>query len=233
MTESPVTTSFLKSVPHSPGVYLMKDRAGKIIYAGKARDLRNRLSSYRSGESQRFSKTAVMLQKVAEIETILTATEKEALILEASLIKKHKPRYNVILRDDKNYPYIKVTVSEEEDLFIAQTEKVFKKQEIDQQWAEETVSYVLEKISEEALSRHSSQTDNEVLGAKLISLGCRRTICEMEVQSDNMSEMIRYFDIVRERLASKLPVTRFGTPIPSGAGYRAKIYLATDRASFN
>lgn len=91
----------------------MKDKTGAILYVGKARDLRNRLSSYRSAESQRFSKTAVMLQKVADIDTILTATEKEALILEASLIKKHKPRYNVILRDDKNYPYIKVTVKED------------------------------------------------------------------------------------------------------------------------
>ncbi|MEN8135363.1 MAG: excinuclease ABC subunit UvrC [Thermodesulfobacteriota bacterium] len=112
MPKSPVTTVFLRSVPHRPGVYLMKSGAGKILYVGKARDLRNRLASYRSGEAARFSKTAAMLQKAARVETILTATEKEALILEASLIKKHRPRYNVILRDDKNYPYIKVTVNE-------------------------------------------------------------------------------------------------------------------------
>ena len=90
----------------------MKSGAGKILYVGKARDLRNRLASYRSAEAKRFSKTAAMLQKAVRVETILTATEKEALILEASLIKKHRPRYNVILRDDKNYPYIKVTVNE-------------------------------------------------------------------------------------------------------------------------
>jgi excinuclease ABC subunit C len=112
MLKSPVTTVFLRSVPHSPGVYLMKSGAGKILYVGKARDLRNRLASYRSAEAKRFSKTAAMLQKAVRVETILTATEKEALILEASLIKKHLPRYNVILRDDKNYPYIKVTVNE-------------------------------------------------------------------------------------------------------------------------
>jgi excinuclease ABC subunit C len=112
MLKSPVTTVFLRSVPHNPGVYLMKSGAGKILYVGKARDLRNRLASYRSAEAKRFSKTAAMLQKAVRVETILTATEKEALILEASLIKKHLPRYNVILRDDKNYPYIKVTVNE-------------------------------------------------------------------------------------------------------------------------
>ncbi len=112
MLKSPVTTAFLRSVPHSPGVYLMKNGSGKILYVGKARDLRNRLASYRSAEAQRFSKTAAMLQKAVRVETILTATEKEALILEAALIKKHRPRYNVILRDDKNYPYIKVTVNE-------------------------------------------------------------------------------------------------------------------------
>lgn len=109
---SPVTATFLRSVPHSSGVYLMKNNTGKIIYVGKARDLRNRLASYRGTEAKSFSKTAAMLRKAVLVETILTATEKEALILEASLIKKHRPRYNVILRDDKNYPYIKVTVNE-------------------------------------------------------------------------------------------------------------------------
>ncbi|MDT8336015.1 MAG: excinuclease ABC subunit UvrC [Desulfurivibrionaceae bacterium] len=111
-SESPVTPAFLRTVPHRPGVYLMKDGLGKILYVGKARDLRNRLASYRGAEAGRFSKTAVMLAKAVLVETILTATEKEALILEASLIKKHRPRYNVILRDDKNYPYLKVTVNE-------------------------------------------------------------------------------------------------------------------------
>jgi excinuclease ABC subunit C len=113
ISDSPVTTAFLRSVPHKPGVYLMKNGSGKILYVGKARDLRNRLSSYRGTGARGISKTAAMLDKAVRVETILTGTEKEALILEASLIKKHRPRYNVILRDDKNYPYIKVTVNEE------------------------------------------------------------------------------------------------------------------------
>ncbi|MDH3330208.1 MAG: excinuclease ABC subunit UvrC, partial [Desulfobulbaceae bacterium] len=84
----------------------------EVLYVGKAVNLRKRLASYTRKQVVEHSKTAVMLSKVQRIETILTTTEKEALILEASLIKKHHPRYNVILRDDKNYPLIKVTVRE-------------------------------------------------------------------------------------------------------------------------
>ncbi len=105
--------STLASAPHAPGVYLMQDSKSTVLYVGKAKDLHKRLSSYARFAGTLYSKTAVMLDKVRKVETIITNTEKEALILEASLIKKHKPKYNVILRDDKNYPYIKVTVQEE------------------------------------------------------------------------------------------------------------------------
>jgi len=84
----------------------------QVLYVGKARDLRKRLSQYAHFTGPAHSKTAVMLSHVQRVETILTTTEKEALILEASLIKQHRPRYNVILRDDKNYPLIKVTTRE-------------------------------------------------------------------------------------------------------------------------
>ncbi|MCF6290859.1 MAG: excinuclease ABC subunit UvrC [Desulfobacterales bacterium] len=103
---------FLKSTAHAPGVYLMKDDRGRVIYVGKARDLRKRLASYARIPDTATSKTAVMVAKVGSVATIITRTEKEALILEAALIKKHRPRYNILLRDDKNYPYIKVTVNE-------------------------------------------------------------------------------------------------------------------------
>ena len=104
---------FLSSVPHAPGVYLMLDRKAAVVYVGKAKDLSKRLASYAHFAGAASSKTAVMLARVATIDTIITRTEKEALILEASLIKKHKPKYNIILRDDKNYPLIKVTVQED------------------------------------------------------------------------------------------------------------------------
>jgi excinuclease ABC subunit C len=106
-------TDFLKSTPHSPGVYLMQDRKSTILYVGKAKDLHKRLASYTRFSGAEHNKTTVMLGKVEKVETIITRTEKEALILEASLIKRHKPRYNIILRDDKTYPMIKVTVQEE------------------------------------------------------------------------------------------------------------------------
>ena len=104
---------FLQSTPHSPGVYLMVDRKSVILYVGKAKDLHKRLASYARFSGSDHNKTTVMLGRVEKVETIITRTEKEALILEASLIKRHKPRYNIILRDDKSYPMIKVTVQEE------------------------------------------------------------------------------------------------------------------------
>ncbi len=85
-----------------PGVYLMKDESGAIIYVGKAGNLKKRLSSYFTGRLD--AKTTVLVQKIKTFETIITATENEALILESNLIKKHRPRYNVILKDDKRYP---------------------------------------------------------------------------------------------------------------------------------
>ena len=103
--------SFLATVSHGPGVYLMQGKR-EVLYVGKAADLRKRLAQYAHFSGPTHSKTGVMLSHVRKVETILTTTEKEALILEASLIKKHRPRYNVILRDDKNYPLIKVTVKE-------------------------------------------------------------------------------------------------------------------------
>ena len=103
----------LSSSPHAPGVYLMQDSKSTVLYVGKAKDLFKRLSSYAHFSGAEYNKTAVMLDKVRKVETIITNTEKEALILEASLIKQFKPKYNIILRDDKNYPYIKVTIQEE------------------------------------------------------------------------------------------------------------------------
>ena len=99
---------FLKTVSRSPGVYLMVDSDGRCLYVGKAKDLHRRLGSYfrRSGLP---GKTKLMMSQVTHIETRITQTESEALLLENHLIKEKKPRYNVIFRDDKSYPYIRVT----------------------------------------------------------------------------------------------------------------------------
>jgi len=94
-----------------PGIYLMKDANGRIIYVGKARDLRKRLASYFRPMGQLDIKTGVLAKQIETFETIITRTEKEALILESTLIKKHKPRYNVILKDDKRYPSLRLDLN--------------------------------------------------------------------------------------------------------------------------
>ncbi len=96
-------------MPAQPGVYLYRDEAGKVIYVGKAKNLRSRVRSYFRNSRPTDPKTRRLVQKIKQIDTILADSEVEALILEANLIKEHKPRYNVFLRDDKSYPYIRIT----------------------------------------------------------------------------------------------------------------------------
>ncbi|MDJ0782696.1 MAG: excinuclease ABC subunit UvrC [Desulfosarcinaceae bacterium] len=109
---SQAITDALASLPDGPGVYLMKAADGSILYVGKARDLSKRVPSYFSAIEHHDPKTAALVAQIASIETILTATEKEALILEASLIKRHRPRYNVNLKDDKRYPVLRIDLQE-------------------------------------------------------------------------------------------------------------------------
>ncbi|MBI4633851.1 MAG: excinuclease ABC subunit UvrC [Deltaproteobacteria bacterium] len=97
----------IKNVPRAPGAYLMKDAAGKVIYVGKARDLRNRVRAYFSGTDKR-PMIPFLVSRIADVEFIVTGTEKEALILENNLIKEHRPKYNVIFRDDKTYFHIRI-----------------------------------------------------------------------------------------------------------------------------
>ena len=106
--EAPSLSSRMEAMPHLPGVYLFKDGDGAMLYVGKAKDLRKRISSYLRHSATGDIKTRVFLAKAVDIEYLVTSSEKEALLLEASLIKKHRPRYNVILRDDKNYPALRI-----------------------------------------------------------------------------------------------------------------------------
>ena len=102
----------LQNLPEEPGVYIMKDAKGHIIYIGKALSLWNRVRSYFQ-KGSKGEKTEIMVRQIADLETIVTHTELEALALESNLIKKHRPRYNIILRDDKNYPYLRFDVKAE------------------------------------------------------------------------------------------------------------------------
>ncbi len=101
------------SLPGSPGVYLMKSAAGKIIYVGKAKNLINRVRSYFIGVNQHPPKTRVLVQEISDFEIIITSTEVEALLLERTLIKHHAPCYNILLRDDKEYPFLRVNFQED------------------------------------------------------------------------------------------------------------------------
>jgi len=102
----------IATLPDSPGVYLWKDADGTVLYVGKAKSLRSRVRSYLGGDPYELSKTRVMMRQAFDVETIVVPSEVHALVLEANLIKEHHPRYNILLRDDKSYPFIKVSVQE-------------------------------------------------------------------------------------------------------------------------
>ncbi|MGE5481261.1 MAG: excinuclease ABC subunit UvrC [Chloroflexota bacterium] len=114
----------VSNLPAKPGIYQYKNAEGKIIYVGKAKNLRNRVRSYFQKNRPRDAKTQALISKIADLEVMLVDSEAEALILEDTLIKRHKPRYNVLLRDDKSYPYIRVTNEPFPRLFV--TRKVIR-----------------------------------------------------------------------------------------------------------
>ena len=108
-----VVAEKLKLLPEKPGVYLMKNKRGQIIYVGKAIKLKNRVHQYFQSSRNHSAKTIAMVSHIEDFETIITDNELEALILECNLIKKHHPKYNIMLRDDKTYPYLKITLNEQ------------------------------------------------------------------------------------------------------------------------
>ncbi len=112
MSELRLINDKLRHLPARPGVYLMKDADGAILYVGKAKSLRSRVRSYFVASASHAPKTRELLRRVSDLETIVVDSEAEALILENNLIKEHRPRFNINLKDDKTYPYIKVTVGE-------------------------------------------------------------------------------------------------------------------------
>src|SRR2546429_3126025 len=99
-------------LPESPGVYLFKDAGGTVLYVGKARNLRSRVRSYFTESRWIDAKTGSLAREIADLETIVVGHEREALALEPNLIKKYRPKFNVLLRDDKTYPYIRFTAAE-------------------------------------------------------------------------------------------------------------------------
>jgi excinuclease ABC subunit C len=112
-SSSPISTELLRSLSTAPGVYLFRSEKGEILYVGKAKSLRPRVRSYFRQDGAHSIKTRELVKRVASLDTIVVGSEAEALILEANLIKEHQPRFNLQLKDDKKYPYIKVTSQED------------------------------------------------------------------------------------------------------------------------
>ena len=102
----------IRTLPTSPGCYLYKNAEGEVIYVGKAKNLRARVRSYFLDASQANAKTGTLMREAVDIDYILVANEHEALALENNLIKQRKPRFNILLRDDKTYPYVKLTLAD-------------------------------------------------------------------------------------------------------------------------
>src|SRR6187402_441319 len=112
MTASFDSKLFLANVSQRPGVYRMLAADGEVLYVGKARNLKNRLTTYFVGKAQ-TAKTMTMVSQIANVEVTVTASETEALLLEYNLIKRHRPRYNVALRDDKSFPYLYISTDQD------------------------------------------------------------------------------------------------------------------------
>ena len=98
--------NILARLPHQPGVYKHFDEAGELLYVGKAKDLKKRVSSYFNRNSYENGKTKLLVRKIRDVEWIVAPTEQDALLLENNLIKEHKPIYNILLKDDKTFPFI-------------------------------------------------------------------------------------------------------------------------------
>src|SRR5690348_2470927 len=112
-TGTPALESKLAHLPDQPGVYLFKDKAGDVLYIGKAAVLADRVRSYFLKSADHSPKTSLLVSQIADLETMVTRSELEALILESNLVKRHKPRFNIVLRDDKQYPYVRLPIKDD------------------------------------------------------------------------------------------------------------------------
>ena len=100
------------SLPYAPGVYIMRDKTDRVIYVGKAKKLKNRVSQYFQDTVTHSPKTRLMVSKIDHFDVIVAASEFEALVLECSLIKRYLPKYNILLKDDKGYPYLRLNMKD-------------------------------------------------------------------------------------------------------------------------
>lgn len=200
----------LDNLPKQPGVYIMKNKKRETIYVGKARSLRNRVRQYFTTAGQATPKVRAMMQHVTDFETIITDTEVEALILECNLIKENRPKYNVLLRDDKSYPYIKITHKES-------FPRVFKTRQITKDGSRyfgpytdvgalnETLELIRQlfpiKQCNKKISKNSGKIDRPCLNFHL-----RQCLgpCQGKVHKEEYQEMIRQVTLLLDGKENKL-----------------------------
>jgi excinuclease ABC subunit C len=203
----------LSKMPAMPGIYIMKDKNGKIIYVGKAKILKNRVRQYFQNQQGMQPKTRMMMSMVSCFETIVTASELEALILERNLIKKHRPQFNVVLKDDKNYPLIKITASDEFPVIM-----MTRKAEADgaKYFGPYTSAYAVRMTLESIGRIYPLKTCSKILGKNIkkerpcinYQIGRCLAPCQGGVRQDEYRKMIRdiclFLEGKTERIVDKL-----------------------------
>ena len=180
-------------LPLSPGIYIMRDKSGKVIYVGKSKKLKNRVSQYFHENDFKSPRTDTMTSLVADFDYILCDTEIEALSLENSLIKLYRPRYNVKLKDDKSYPYIKATVSEEYPEFSVTRKRGADKSKYFGPYTGTNTAYSILAAMQKAFSlpschRHFPRDKGKVRNCIYSQLGCAAP-CRNDVSSDEYREI--------------------------------------------
>jgi len=184
----------LSTLPEKPGVYLMRSSEGAVIYVGKAKNLKNRVRSYFSKSHGHDLKTEVMVSNISDLEYIITDTEREAFILENSLIKKHRPRYNVMYKDDKTYPFIKLTTGEEFPRLILARKILRDKGEYFGPYPDQWIVRVIIRLAQDVFNIRScalNLTTPKKRACLQFFIGRCKAPCTRNITNDEYSELIK------------------------------------------
>ena len=223
------------SLPLTPGVYIMRDTAGKVIYVGKSRALKNRVSGYFQESGQNSFKTDAMTSHIHDFDYILCDTEIEALTLENSLIKLYHPRYNIKLKDDKSYPYLKATVGEEFPRFLMTRKRESEKARYFGPYTSTQTVYgiisALQKTFGLPSCRHSFPKDRgKIRHCVYKQLGCIAP-CDPEVSVSDYKEAFMQavsflsgnYEKIIEALTEKMEYASENLAFEAAAAYRDRI----------
>ena len=205
----------LNNLPLQPGVYIHKNVKGHIIYVGKAKNLRNRVRQYFQSSRAMDAKTQELVARIADLEYIVTDTEVEALVLESNLIKRHKPRYNVMLKDDKSYPHLKLTVTEE-------FPRIFKTRQVEKDGSAYFGPYLPASLADKTVSlinrefqmRTCSDEVFEIykrakrpcmeFQIKRCSAPCQKELCKPDAYRESVSDVLLLLEGKDKELAARL-----------------------------